>query len=143
MISKICIRCGKRIPISSSCSCMKKFKDKTNSHHKYNNNIKKFYSTKEWINLRERCIAKCHGIDLYSLFVLNKVEYGEVVHHIIPIVDDYDKRLDADNLIYLTECNHKLIHSLYQSSYDETAAMLRSLLDRGVYEDVSTNLLQT
>lgn len=128
MMSKMCSRCGKRIPIASSCSCMKKLKSKSNNHHKYNDDVKKFYSTKEWNNSRERCIAECYGIDLYSFFVLNRIEYGEVVHHIVPIVDDYSKRISTDNLIFLTERNHKLIHSLYENSYSETVNLLKTLL---------------
>lgn len=133
MMSKMCSRCGKRIPIASSCSCTKKIKNKVNNHHKYNEDVKKFYSTKEWNNARERCIAECYGIDLYSFFVLNQIEYGEVVHHIVPIVDDYSKRISADNLIFLTERNHKLIHSLYKNSYSETVHLLKSLLRRAEF----------
>lgn len=131
MISKMCSRCGKKIPTAYSCSCTKRLKNKANNHRKYNNDVKKFYSTKEWTDARERCIAKCYGIDLYSFFLLNRIEYGEVVHHIVPIVDDYCKRISDDNLIYLTERNHKLIHSLYENSYYETVELLQSLLKRG------------
>lgn len=130
MLSKICSYCGKRIPIVSSCTCMVKLKNKAQKHYKYNDDVKKFYSTKGWDNTREQCISECYGIDFYSFFVLNQIEYGEVVHHIIPIVDDYSKRLNIDNLIYLTERNHKLIHSLYEHSYDETVNMLKSLLKK-------------
>lgn len=128
MLSKVCSRCGKRIPLASECSCMKRLKSKVNNHRKYNEDVKKFYSTKEWNDARDLCIARCHGIDLYSFFVLNRIEYGEVVHHIVPIVDDYSKRLNADNLIFLTERNHKLIHSLYENSYDKTVNLLKRLL---------------
>ncbi len=130
MLSKICSYCGKRISIASSCTCMVKLKCKAQKHYKYNEDVKKFYSTKEWNNAREQCIAECHGIDLYSFFVFNQIEYGEVVHHIVPLLDDYSKRLNIDNLIFLTERNHKLIHSLYEHSYDETVNMLKSLLKR-------------
>lgn len=130
MLSKICSYCGKRISIASSCPCMAKLKCKAQKHYKYNEGVKKFYSTKEWNDARERCIARCYGIDLYSFFMLNKIEYGEVVHHIVPLLDDYSKRIDIDNLIFLTERNHKLIHSLYEHSYDKTMNMLKSLLNR-------------
>jgi len=130
MLSKVCSRCGKRISLASGCTCMKKLKRKACNHHKYNEDVKRFYSTKEWSDARERCIAECCGIDLYSFFVLNRIEYGEVVHHIVPIVDDYSKRTSYDNLIFLTERNHKLIHSLYENSYSETVNMLKSLLKR-------------
>ncbi len=128
MLSKICTRCGKRIPLNSVCKCSIGKRGKHTQHHRYNEDIKKFYSTSEWKKARERCIAECFGIDIYSFFVLNKIEYGEIVHHIIPIVNDYSERLRAENLIYLTETNHKLIHSLYENSYDETVKLLKTLL---------------
>ena len=76
----------------------------------------KFRKTKAWINksleIRQRdrylcvvCINNLyHTINTYNY---NKLE----VHHITPINEDYNKRLDNDNLITLCNYHHKLAES--------------------------------
>lgn len=125
MLSKQCPRCGKRIPIGSQCKCVSRLKYKPCKSDKYNSEVKRFYHTAEWQKARAACIARCHGIDLYSFYVLRKIEYGQTAHHIVPLVEDYSQRLNLDNLIYLTESNHRIIHELYKTDYERTAKMLR------------------
>lgn len=71
--------------------------------------FKNFYNTPEWKQLRnqkwkdanglcERCLSK--GI----------VREGKEVHHIIPLDQDWDKRLDYDNLILLCSDCHNEVH---------------------------------
>lgn len=130
MISKRCGRCGKRIPIGAKCNCYSAERHKPAATDKYDVDIKQFYSTEDWSKARSICIANCFGLDLYSLFVLEKIEYGFTVHHITPLIDDYSQRIAQYNLIYLTESNHRLIHSLYETNYGETSELLRSLLQK-------------
>lgn len=128
MISKRCDRCGKRIAVGQDCGC------RLTKQKRMNNELaekdKSFYNTNEWNTARLECIKRCHGIDLYSLFVLNKIEYGFTVHHIVPLDDDYSLRKTQSNLIYLTESNHQTVHRLYDGRYFETIDLLRSLLQR-------------
>lgn len=73
-----------------------------------------FYNSSVWkekiINIKNNCF----GLDIYSLFKFNTVEFGEVTHHIIPLKESYEQRLDDDNLILLTEMNHRNIHTLME-----------------------------
>lgn len=55
-----------------------------------------------------------------------KIEYGFTVHHIVPLINDYSKRLQQSNLIYLTESHHRLIHRLYDAEYQETVEALKT-----------------
>lgn len=128
MISKRCNRCGKRVQIGKSCTCMHKNKYKTTAADKYSVDDKKFYLSSEWQKARSKCISSCYGLDLYSYYVLHKIEYGQTVHHIVPLLDDYSQRLSQENLIYLTESNHRLIHALYQSEYNNTCKLLKSIV---------------
>ena len=96
--------------------------------NKYTKDDKKFYKSSDWLKARDKCIQRCCGIDLYSYFVLHRIEYGQTVHHIVPLLDNYSLRLSQDNLIYLTESNHRTIHKLYESEYLETVKSLRKIL---------------
>ena len=125
MISKRCIHCGKRIPVGKKCNCISSKIYKPTSTDKYTEEIKQFYHTSEWLSIRELCISHCYGIDIYNLFTHGTIEYGQTVHHIIPIIDDYSLRLDINNLIYLTDSNHRIIHELYKTDYESTVQLLR------------------
>ncbi len=86
-----------------------------------------FYQSVQWRQIREQCIELCCGLDLYSLYK-GRIEYGYTVHHIRPAHFAPQLRLVQSNLIYLTESNHKLIHSLYEhGQYEKTAALLLKL----------------
>ena len=127
MISKYCDRCHKKLKVGERCGCTEKLKadekrDYTNHHSD------SFYSSTEWQKAREQCKILCCGLDLYSLYVKGVIEYGFTVHHIVPIDVDRKLRLTQSNLIYLTESNHRLIHSLYKTGrYSETVELLKNL----------------
>lgn len=130
MLTKPCYRCKKRIPIGSECNCSSKLKYKPTASDNYSSELKAFYGTEDWKKARTLCIARCYGLDLYSLFVLGRIEYGFTVHHIVPLTDDYSLRLSPDNLIYLTDSNHRRIHELYRTEYKETTELLKTILKR-------------
>lgn len=128
MISKLCTRCGKRVPVGSRCVCASWLIYKPCNSDKYNYDTKQFYHTAEWKKARALCISGCFGLDLYSLYALNKIEYGQTVHHIVPLTDDRSQGLNQENLIYLTESNHRIIHELYKTDFEGTANLLRGYL---------------
>ena len=128
MIYKRCSRCGKRLEVSDTCSCYNRHKE----YKKYRKDTRedKFYSSREWIKVRDIAKSKYNGIDIYSYYVLKRVEHGQTIHHIEEIKDNWDRRLDIDNLIYLTESNHQLIHKMYKDNKKETMNLLFSLIKR-------------
>lgn len=134
MISKICTHCGKRIQTGRACSCYKS--SKINPLSSYSKEIKAFYLTDEWDSARNMCISSCFGLDIISLFIENKIEYGFTVHHIVPLIKDYSKRLSQSNLIYVTESHHRRLHRLYDAEYYETVEALKTLSEyaREVFE---------
>ena len=95
------------------------------------NNSDDFYRSLFWERAREQCISDCCGLDLYALFVQRRIELGGTVHHIMPL-DDYPQlRLEQDNLICISEANHRLVHSLYsEGKFRETSALLRDIKRR-------------
>ena len=50
---------------------------------------------------------------------------------IVPLKDDWSKRVDKKNLIYVTESNHQLIHkAMREGRYKEIIELLRSLVEK-------------
>ena len=73
----------------------------------------KFRKTKRWtkksieIRQRDKYLCVVCMANLYN--TIQQFNYKELdVHHIIPINEDYDKRLDNDNLITLCRYHHKM-----------------------------------
>lgn len=102
MALKSCAYCGRIHPRGYICDRRpkrKKYKDTDES---------KFRSTSAWtkksISIRERDKYVC----IYCLEIEHKITTSEIeVHHIIPVKDDYEKRLDDSNLISLCREHHE------------------------------------
>ena len=103
---KTCSKCG---IVNEGHICPYKTYKKRNKDTKAD----KFRSTKAWTNksieIRQRdkylCVVCINN--LYN--TINTYNYDKLeVHHITPIEQDYDKRLDNDNLITLCNYHHKL-----------------------------------
>lgn len=73
----------------------------------------RFRKSKAWTNKsieirqRDRYLCKVCEADLYNTIRQYNCDKLEV-HHIVPINEDYNKRLDNDNLITLCNYHHKL-----------------------------------
>ena len=73
----------------------------------------RFRKTKVWTNKsieirqRDRYLCQVCLRNLYSTFSFLNYKTVEV-HHIVPLCDDYTKRLDNDNLISLCSYHHKM-----------------------------------
>lgn len=127
-IYKRCSRCGSRIGIGETCQCMKQ------RHREYNQSRGDdketgYYWSDEWEVVRRGAIARCNGLDLYSLYILGVIENGYTVHHIISIKEDYDRRSDPDNLVYLTESNHQAIHKRMNESKEAKQEVILLLIE--------------
>lgn len=127
MIQKICDNCRKLLPTGSSCNCQDRYQKQSCKDYDKKigyNQINRFYSSRQWQRIREEIIQIYCGLDIYSYFVLHKIEHGRTVHHIVELKDDWEKRLTKENLIYLTEQNHQVIH---QRMKQEKEAVIRQL----------------
>lgn len=102
---KSCNRCGKIHDINYNCY--------SNIPKKSNTNANNFRKTYKWTikskNIRDRDKNLCK-ICLADLYNTNRIiNFSKLeVHHIIPIEEDYNLRLDDDNLITLCSLHHKL-----------------------------------
>ena len=78
-----------------------------------NSDADKFRKTKTWTNKsievrqRDKYLCKVCINNLYH--TINQYNYNKLeVHHITPVEEDYNKRLDNDNLITLCNYHHKM-----------------------------------
>lgn len=106
-----------------------KYYDKHIRHSK-DKKYTKFYHSDEWGDLRKDVLTTYNGVDIYSYYIENKAVTANTAHHIIELKEDWDKRLDKDNIFPLTDANHKKIHSLYRKDKKGTQELLRELLER-------------
>lgn len=103
---KTCSKCG-IVPEEHICP-YRTYKKKTKD-----NKANKFRSTKAWANKsneikqRDKCLCQICINNLY--YTINIYNYDKLeVHHIAPVNEDYDRRLDNNNLITLCNFHHKM-----------------------------------
>lgn len=83
---------------------------------KENTKANTFRKTNKWtqkskeIRERDKYLCRVCINDLYN--TVNQFNYKKLeVHHIVPIEEDYNKRLDNNNLITLCSYHHKMADS--------------------------------
>lgn len=88
-----------------------------------------FYNSVEWKNIRDLAIKKCFGIDIVEYYKTGQIIMGYTVHHIVELKDDWNKRLDINNLIYLSQENHLRIHKMMERSKEDKDKVIEMLLE--------------
>ena len=103
---KTCSRCG---VVYEGHQCPFKVQRKREK----NSNEDKFRKSKAWTNKsieirqRDRYLCRVCEADLYN--TVTRLNFDKLeVHHITPLHEDYNKRLDNDNLITLCNYHHKM-----------------------------------
>lgn len=139
MLYHMC-QCGALIPQNMRLcdKCAAASSDSLSRHMEYNRYRRDkrkaaFYVSAEWRKARAAAIAAFDGVDIYAFYILHKVVAADMVHHIIPIDDDWSKRFDLDNLIPLSSSSHNTIESLYDKddvTKRATQRLLRDLMAR-------------
>lgn len=130
---RLCSMCKHKIPYGTKCTCeinMKKEKYKLYKHDRTDKKEQKLYSSKEWIGLRNYIRGYYNGLDIWAYYEKNQIIQGNTVHHIIEIKDNWDERLNSNNLILLSDSSHKEIHRLYLKNKIETQKKLFELIKR-------------
>ena len=144
MLIKYCPRCNTLIPYG------KQYCDKHQAEHdeymagrkrianiKYDKTVRQerdrkyylFYHSKEWEQLKLYIGRKYKGLCLYSYLIDNRIVQADAIHHIVEIKDNWDLRLDLDNLIPLSNKVHNQIHMRYKGNKKEAQRFLKALLN--------------
>lgn len=133
---KFCI-CGKIIKKADKyCDkCKSELSEKKSARNKHYDKycrdyeIKAFYNSTAWRKVAS--LVKIRSSGLCSLCYHNgDNSKGSMIHHIIPIRDDWSKRLDTSNCIMLCDKCHNKVHSAYnkgKESKDTMQACLKNI----------------
>ena len=120
--------------IASECIMKREVEKVSNNRHydKYlrNKQSTAFYHSGEWISLRQVVISRYKGLDIYAYYIDNKIVYAEMVHHIIELEEDWNRRLDITNLIPLSNQNHNTISAMYLKDKRKAQGRLFELMNR-------------
>lgn len=142
MLNKTCPKCNKIIPYEQHyCEECQKVHDKeiaiyrSKSNKKYNAELRDktsndFYHSVAWTRLTEQCKTKYKYLDIWSYYYENKIEYGDICHHVEELSKNKSRALDINNLIYVTQKHHNMIHDMYKLNYGGMKAKLFELIDR-------------
>lgn len=133
-------RCGALIPqnMAACKDCQENASRQQSRHMEYNRYRRNkraaaFYVSAEWRKQRANVIRNFDGVDLYAFYVLHEIRTADMVHHITPLEDDWNRRLDASNLIPLSNHSHGMIEAMYskdEQTKKETQKLLYSLIER-------------
>lgn len=91
------------------------YKTKKENLDETNQMENKFYSSSAWQKLRASFMRdngyKCYMCSqLFNKTDIRHYTEAKEVHHIVPIRDCWEKRLDSDNLVCLCREHHYMIH---------------------------------
>lgn len=118
MIYKYCSNCNCKYPVGSVCKCggSKRARYKRYKDNRKDKDTQLFYRSIPWINKRGEIKDRDKGLCLYCYFIRKEIEFANLVHHIKEIKEDWERRLDDDNLICLCSYCHSKVHSIYKES---------------------------
>ena len=74
---------------------------------------------------------------MYMFMTEDIVIAADMVHHIVPLKDDWNKRIDIDNMMSLSSDTHSTIEQMYKKNKSEMIRKLQEMLKeyRGQRED--------
>lgn len=118
MINKICSRCGRILPVGERCSCQPAYRRDYNKFRR-DKRLKEFRASSQWKAMRKRILERDGNTDQYVLYTTGELRPGFSVHHIIPLSERWDLRLDERNLITLSDNTHSSIEYRYKTKFKE------------------------
>ena len=137
MLKRLCPKCNKVIDVTNRyCDdCSKNYNAKSRKEYdevRKEDEFHSFYKTKEWKSVRKTVLDKYNYIDLYELHINERMVIANTVHHIIEVREEYDMRLEINNLFPCSSRTHNRIEKMYRRNKEETQMLLRKLLQKGV-----------
>lgn len=80
------------------------------------------------MRIRSAAMEADGGIDVYLFMTEGKLVPADTVHHIVPLQDDWQKRMDINNLMSLSHGTHSMIEQMYKKDKPGTAKKLQEML---------------
>lgn len=131
-IYKRCSRCNNRILAGTICPCMKdRNKDRHREYDRFNRDKKSkaFYNSADWRRVKDYVLG-IDEIDVYTYMTKGVIIAADTVHHIIPVRDDWSRRLETANLISI----HSSTHSKIEQQYKKDKPKMEKILSEMVQE---------
>lgn len=131
MIQKQCGRCGRWIPSGSRCPCSKdaeRIRHRDYDSTKRDKKRKAFYDSKEWVAVRSAALAIDDNLDVFMFMTQGVLLRADTVHHIIPLKDDWNRRMDLSNLMSLNHDTHSMIEAAYKKDKAGMQVQLAEML---------------
>lgn len=147
-------RCGALIPqnVKMCATCEAGQGSRMSRHMEYNiyrrdKKAAAFYVCDEWRKTRAFALQLYDGLDIYAYYVQHRIVTADMVHHVVEIEEDWNRRLDIPNLLPLSNGNHGIISALYkkdEATKKQTQQLLYSIIaehwkDYGGIEKVLMN----
>ena len=126
-IYKRCSRCGGRLLTGQKCPCVARISNKEYDKHSRDRESKRFYDSADWRRTKERVLSM-DGMDVYVYMTTGEVMAADTVHHVIPLRDDWSKRLDVGNLMSLNAATHSKIETEYKKNKQKMIENLTVIL---------------
>lgn len=90
-----------------------------------------FYNSKEWKAARVMTIARDDSIDVWEYMKTGRVQPGNVVHHIVSVIDNPELRCTLSNLVTVSPQSHREIEKLYNKGNKQLVqSILQEEVDR-------------
>lgn len=131
-------RCGAAIPQNMGlCRTCAEGKGSRQSRHMEYNRFRRdkraaaFYVSAEWRRARAAAMQLYDGMDIYAYYVQHRIMTADMVHHIVELEEDWEKRFDIANLLPLSNGNHGIISALYgkdEATKRATQEQLRGII---------------
>ncbi|MDO4803363.1 MAG: HNH endonuclease [Lachnospiraceae bacterium] len=126
-IYKRCSRCGGRLLTGQKCPCRVRESNREYDRFKRDKESKRFYDSAEWRRTKER-VLELDGMDVYEYMTTGEVVAADTVHHIVPLRDDWSKRVDMRNLMSLNAATHSKIETEYKRNKQKMIENLTRIL---------------
>ncbi|WP_302297009.1 hypothetical protein [Mitsuokella multacida] len=126
MLMRICSICGRQVKAGETCPCVK---DRQKEYDRDNRNkaSASFYHSRQWHLLQLAVKSRAQFLDEYAMYYEKHMMAGRIAHHIIPVDERPDLALNPQNLIYVSDKTHKMIHDEYRKGAKEKSTMQAKL----------------
>ena len=118
--------------VGTTCTCQLQLKaQRHDSYDRYHRDKKSkgFYNSAEWRRVKEMVLNR-DSMDVYIYMTEGRVLAADTVHHITPLKDDWNRRLDMSNLMSLNASTHSMIETEYKKDKQQMIKKLSEMLQK-------------
>ena len=115
MLKRICDICGRTVAQGKPCPC-RASRHRAYDRERRDKNKAAFYNGKAWQRITEAARRRAQYADEVVFAETGRLIPGAIVHHIEPIDENPARKLDMENLIFVSAQTHKKIHDAYDKN---------------------------